>query len=158
MPILQMRKPSNLSGDALRWRAGAGGRPRWSNPTAHEMEPRGFHLCLGSALGVQTDGSRQGPQCLLGQIGFPELCQVPGTWGQGDGPDALWAFPGHSKQFLSSSQARQWLLPSGCDNNTLSSYLSSIPSEPALCYMPHIQGLYQSSQQPSHVLVSLCYE
>lgn len=69
------------------------------------MAPSAFHRPVPHK--VQTQDSRQGPQCQLEETDLPELNQVPGTWGQGYGPDALWAFPGHSGWFLSSSETRQ---------------------------------------------------
>lgn len=53
------------------------------------MEPKASHLSLGSALRGADRQLKAGPQCLLGQTDFPELCQVPGPYGQGDGLDAL---------------------------------------------------------------------
>lgn len=77
-------------------------------PLLSGLCPKGAQMAQGRSLSAYW-----------GKTGFPEQCEVPGTWGEGDGPDALWAFAGRSKQFLSLSQAGQWLLPSGCDNNDI---------------------------------------
>ena len=79
------------------------------------MGPSALHQSVPHE--VQTHDLNQGPPCPLEETDLPELGQVPGTRGQGDGPDALWASPGHSGQFLSSSQTRQRLLPSGCSGH-----------------------------------------